>query len=128
MVHTAINHQFDENALRNMLDVIRLADRLPIDWQIVQDRAKSMRMQTAVWLFAHISAKIWEKHPFERLLHDLSPSRLRQKRLLQLMNEDVILAGKILRLSRRRYLLLLLMIDRPIDMLRLLIRLPWLSD
>ncbi|MEM8862672.1 MAG: nucleotidyltransferase family protein [Chloroflexota bacterium] len=124
MIHTAINHQFDENTLRNMLDVIRLANRIPINWEVVAERVKMMRMTTAVWLFMHVSAQIWHVHPFKETLAQLKPSGLRQRLLARFITVDLVLSREILRLSRRRYGLLLLMIDRPIDMLRVLMRLP----
>ncbi|MEM9773885.1 MAG: nucleotidyltransferase family protein [Chloroflexota bacterium] len=128
MIHTAINHQFDENSLRNMLDVIRLAQRIQIDWHVVHERVSSMKMKTAVWLFMHTAAQIWQNHPFDSVIDQLKPSRLRQRWLTQMINLDVILDRRILRLSKRRYLLLLLMVDRPVDMFRLLVRLPFLKE
>ena len=128
MIHTAINHQFDENTLRNMLDAIRLAQRLSIDWNVVQARVSSMKMKTAVWLFMHTASQIWSQHPFDPVMEQQKPSALRQRWLTRMINLDVVLDRKILRLSNRRYLLLLLMVDRPIDMLRLLVQLPFLKE
>lgn len=128
MVHTAINHQFDENTLRNMLDVVRLAQRLSVDWDVVQERVSAMKMKTAVWLFMHTASQIWPNQPFKAVMEQLQPNALRRGWLTQMVHLDTVLDRQILRLSSRRYLLLLLMVDRPVDMFRLLIWLPFLKE
>ena len=128
MIHTAINHQFDPNTLRNMLDVLRLNDQLSIDWDVVHDRVVHMRTRTAVWLFLHLMSEIFEGLPAEidRVYQRLRPTWLRRSLLSRYINEDMVLNLYDILIYARRYGLLLLLIDRPVDMLKVLIRLPQL--
>ncbi len=128
MIHTAINHQFDPNTLRNMVDVLRLNDRLDIDWGVVYERVVWMRTKTAVWLFLQLMQEIFGDLPkeMEQVRQKLEPGMLRRNLINNLINGDKVLNLYNILLSNKRFSLLLLQIDRPIDMLKVLVRLPWL--
>ncbi len=128
IIHTAVNHQYDPNTLRNMVDVLRLNDRLEIDWQVVYERVVWMRAKTAVWLFLHLMAGVFGELPSEidALRQKLEPGKLRRHLLEKFITPDKVLNLYNILLTSRRFGLLLLQIDRPIDMLKVLVRLPWL--
>ena len=127
MVHTAINHQFDRNTCRNMLDVLRLDQALDIDWDVVYERVVHMRVKTAVWLFMHCTASIFGQVPFDDVMPKLAPSWFRRRLLAKLITPAKVLDLHDIMKSKKRYALLLLLIDRPADMFKVLIRLPWLA-
>lgn len=129
LVHTAINHQFDQDAARNFIDLIRLANRLTVDWELLFERIRQRKVTAAVWLTLALMQDIFGTTSYTSLLNNLGENVWRSKRWLlkKLIDKELILMLYTIKQTRWRYALLLLMVDRIGDMLRLLMRLPKLE-
>lgn len=124
-VHQAVNSQFSIQPVRGLLDVALAAQAWPVDWELVADRAAAWRVATAVWAVLHLTHELVGLPDAAPALKRLQPSPLRRRLLQRFIAPESIVAGKDWRPSRLRYLLLLLLIDRPRDILRLLYRTLW---
>ena len=129
IIHTAINHQFNKDVARNFIDLIRLAHRLPIDWDLLFEHIQKRKVVTATWLTLTLMQEIFDENPYTPLLNklNLQAGSLKQIVLKKLIHREKILNLYIISRTRWRYALLLLMVDRVGDMLRLIIRLPTLE-
>ncbi|MFK7802988.1 MAG: nucleotidyltransferase family protein [Anaerolineae bacterium] len=128
LIHTAVNHQFNKDTQRNLIDLIRLENRLEVDWNTLHDQIKLMKVQTPVWLVLSIMQDVFGRTEFEQLAKQLEVSRVRKFLLKKLVNKESILDLQVINQTKWRYALLLLMVDRPLDMLRLLMQLPKISQ
>jgi hypothetical protein len=124
-VHLAVNHQFGMTALRGLVDIALTAGTRPVDWSVVAGRAREWRVATAVWAVLDLLEQLIGVPGAEEARRRLRPSPLRRKLLERFVSAGSVLAGIDLRGGRRRYLLLLLLVDRPRDMLRLIFRTLW---
>ena len=129
IVHTAINHQFDHNVARNFIDLIRLAQRLTIDWDLLFERIRERKVTTAAWLTLSLMQDVFDDTRYAPLTKNLNQhvGSLKRWLLKKLIDKDAILNLYVINRTRWRYLLLLLMVDRFGDMVRLLVRLPTLE-
>lgn len=124
-VHTAVNHQFGMAALRSLMDVALTAQKRGVNWSIVAQRARAWRVGTAVYAFLQLLDQLIGVAGVEIALTELRPSALRQGWLRRFISPEFVLAGHDLRENRARYLLLLLLVDRPRDILYLIYRTLW---
>jgi hypothetical protein len=124
-VHQAINTSFGVRPLASLLDIALAANCWPVDWQLVTDRAHAWRVGTVVWLVFHLAQQLIGLPGAETAVAQLSPSPLRRAWLLRLVNPGSLVSTVDPRHGLRRYLLLLLLIDRPRDLLRLVYRAVW---
>jgi hypothetical protein len=125
LVHLGINHQFSMAALRSLADVVLLARSASLDWTVVADRARAWRIATVAWLGLSLAADLAGLSEVHAILPRLAPSRLRQSLLRRLVNAERLVAQADLRVSRWRYAMLLLLVDRPRDVLKLIFRTLW---
>ena len=93
LIHTAINHQFNKDTVRNLIDLIRLAQRLEIDWELLENRIRNQRVQTTVWLTLSIIQEIFGDTAYTPLLKKLEQQvgGIRQWLLKKLVRKDLIL-------------------------------------
>ena len=124
-VHTAVNHQFGKVAIRGLMDIALTARARPVDWHLVAHRAREWRLGVTVWLVLDLARQLLGLEDVEAALPELQPSRLRRRLLHRFVSPEKLLAGIDHRASSARFLLLLLLVDRPRDMLRLLYRTLW---
>ena len=124
-VHQAINTSFGVRPLASLLDIALAANCWPVDWQLVAGRARSWRVGTVVWLVLHLAQQLIGLPGAETAVAQLSPSPLRRAWLLRLVNPGSLVSTVDPRHGLRRYLRLLLLIDRPRDLLRLVYRAVW---
>ncbi len=124
-VHLSVNHQFGLHAVRGLVDMALVAKARPVRWGLVAERANHWRVATAVWMGLDLLQKMIGAPEASGALQQLQPSRLRRSALQRLVSPRQLLAGNDLRNSKLRHLLLLLMVDRPRDMLRIVYRTIW---
>ncbi len=124
-LHTAVNHQLSMKALQALLDVALVAQACAVSWPVVAQRAKQWRVATAVYLVLSLLQQLIGVDGVEEALRILRPSRLRRWLLTRIVSPQSLLDGHDVRESWQRYLLLLLLVDRPRDMLHLLWRTVW---
>jgi hypothetical protein len=124
-VHIAVNHQFSATLLRSLADITLTAVSRPVNWQLVADRARNWRVGTAVYLALTLTHQLFDLPASESARSQLQPTRLRRWLLSRLVNPRTALSRADIRTSLARQLLLLLLVDRPRDMLRLIGRTIW---
>ncbi len=125
VVHVAINHQFSLAVLRSFIDMALVARAQPLNWQAVADRARAWRLATVTWLTLTLAADLAGLEETRPILLPLAPSRLRQRLLGRFVCVEPIVAQEDLRLSRWRFVMLLLLIDRVRDAFKLIARALW---
>jgi hypothetical protein len=124
-VHLAVNHQFGMTAVRGLIDLALIAQTRSVDWSVVAQRARDWRVGTAVWQALDLLQQLIGLPGLEEGLKQLRPSRLRRRLLQKLVSPNSVLRGQDLRNGRARFLLLLLLVDRPQAMVRLIWRTLW---
>lgn len=124
-IHTAVNHQLGMKALQALLDIALVAQARAVQWSVVAQRAKAWRVATALYLVLSLAQQLVGMDGVEEALHVLRPSRLRRWLLHQFASPQSLLAAHDVRESWQRYLLLLLLVDRPLDIARLIWRTVW---
>lgn len=124
-VHMGVNHQFGMALIRSLFDIAFTAQTRPVDWEVVAQRARQWRVTTVVWTALHLLDQLIGLPAMATALEQLRPSSLRRRLLQQFITPERALAGGDPRQSRYRYFLLLILIDRPQDMLRILAHTLW---
>ena len=124
-VHTAINHQFGLSALRSLLDIALTAGKRGVNWPVVAERAKEWRVATAVYTVLDLLDQLIGVTGLEPALNALRPPAWRMKLIRRFVTPESVLAGRDLRNGRQRFLLLLLLVDRPQDAAKLAGRALW---
>lgn len=124
-VHIAVNHQFSATLLRSLADIALTAVSRPVNWQLLADRARAWRVATAVYLTLDLTHQLFDLPASQPARRPLRPTRLRRRLLNRLINPQRALNRSELRTGLTRYLLLLLLVDRPRDMVRLIGRTIW---
>lgn len=124
-VHMVVNHQFGLNSVRTLVDMARMSHVRQVRWALVEERARKWRLGTAVWLALHLLQALTGMTGAEPALRRLRPSRLRRSLLQRFVSPATLLGATDLRRHKIRYLLLLLMVDRPVDMVRVVVRTLW---
>ncbi len=124
-VHIAVNHQFSATLLRSLADIGLTAVSRPVNWQLLADRAKRWRVGTAVYLTLTLTDQLFDLPACAPARRHLQPGRLRARLLNRLINPHKALNRADLRSGLGRHLLLLLLVDRPRDMVRLIGRTLW---
>ncbi len=125
IAHVAVNHQFSLNVSRSMIDLTLLAHASAVDWDTIAKRARAWRLATTVWLTLTLAIDLIGLDEARAIVSRLAPSRPRQWLLARLVNGVQIAAQGDLRTSRRRFVLLLLLVERRRDLLRLIFRTLW---
>jgi hypothetical protein len=124
-VHLAINHQFAPPVVRNLMDIVLTAQMRAVDWRLVAARARAWRVATAVWLALRLAEQLLGLEGAGEALTLLRPTTFRRRLLRRFVSVPSVLAGRDLRHGRWRFLLLLLLVDRPLDAGKLMWRTVW---
>ncbi|MFO7683536.1 MAG: nucleotidyltransferase family protein [Chloroflexota bacterium] len=124
-VHTAVNHQFGLSALRSLVDVALTARKRGVDWAVVAERAKEWRVGTAVYTVLSLLDHLIGVEGLDAALKILRPASWRSRAIGRFVTPERVLAGHDLRSGRQRFLLLLLLVDRKRDMVKLVWRTLW---
>jgi hypothetical protein len=111
--------------VRGLLDIALTAHTRPLDWRVVAERARRWRVRTAVWTVLYLAEQLIGLPGVEEALVSLSPTSLRRVLLKSLVSPRSVLEGRDLRQSPLRYLILLLLVDRPWDATYLVFRTLW---
>ena len=125
ITHLAVNHQFSLMAPRSLIDLALLTRSAAVDWDIIAAQARAWHLATAAWLVMTLAIDLVGLEEARTVAPRLAPSRLRQRLLTRLVNSAQIAAQADWRLSRWRFVLLLLLVDRRRDVLKLLFRTLW---
>lgn len=122
--HLAVNAHFGPHAAARGLVDLALAQRVwPINWDAAAARARAWRIGAAVWSVLDLARGLLELPGSAQAWERLHPGPVRAALLRRLIGLEAVLAGRYLSLQRRRWLLLLALVDRPADAARLLGRL-----
>jgi hypothetical protein len=124
-VHTAVNHQFGLAGVRSLMDMAFIVQTRRVDWGQAAARARAWRVGTAFWQALSLYARLFEAEGVQAARAALRPSPWRRLLLRRFVSLPSLLAGRDLRSGPARLLLLLLLVDRPRDMLRLAFRTAW---
>ena len=124
-VHLGVNHQFALYPLRSLVDIARTAQTRPVDWEEVARRARDYRVATVTWCTLDLLQTLIGVDGADRALAALRPGALRCRLLARMVNAERVAALHDRRSGRLRYLLLLLLVDRPRDIARLIFRTLW---
>lgn len=124
-VHTAVNHQFGLSALRSLVDIALTAQKRGVDWGVVTARARAWRVGTAVYTVLELLDALIGAPGVLAAAEGIRPSAVRRRLLRLFVTPARVLAGQDWRQGWPRYLLLLLLVDRPRDMARLVGRTLW---
>jgi hypothetical protein len=119
-IHLAVNHQLSEFGLRTMLDLEFACRAWRIEWPVVAHRARAWRVSCATWLVLKLFAELWGDPDNQLPVSDLAPSALRQWALNRLVPARQLVQGIHLSRGPQRFLVLLLLVDRPIAALTLI--------
>jgi hypothetical protein len=120
--HLAIMHGFGESALRNLLDVHLVAARLAPDWGAVVERAKAWRLATLLWTTLSLAVALWDAPVPAAALAALQPGTARRRAIATLDLANVVLEMRQGAYSYRRFVIQMLLTDRPRDAWRLVWR------
>jgi hypothetical protein len=124
-VHLAVNHQFAPPVIRGLMDIVLTAQARGVDWAVVAARARAWRVATAVWLALRLAEQLLGLEGAGEALTLLRPTSFRRRLLRRFVSAPSVLAGRDLRHGRWRFLLLLLLVDRPMDAGKLMWRTVW---
>jgi hypothetical protein len=124
-VHTAVNHQFGMSALRTLIDIALTAEKRGVDWAVVAERARIWRVGTAVYTVLSLLDQLIGMDGLETALTRLKPAALRMRLIHRFVTPESVLAGRDITSGWRRFLLLLLLVDRKRDAVKLVYRTLW---
>ena len=120
-VHTAINHQFSLSLLHSLVDMALVIRKYDVKWDLIISQAKSWQLGTIVWITTHLIQQLFSLDlPSKKINQSLRPSLIQRTSLLSILSSDRVVEGYDFRLNYYRYLLLLLLADRPKHILRLI--------
>lgn len=124
-IHLAITHQFAASAVRGLMDIALLARSEPVDWTLVVQRAAAWRVGVATWQALALARTLIGLEEAGPAIAALTPPAGRRALLRLLVNERSLLDMRDLTRGPARFLLQLLLVDRPADAVRLLWRAIW---
>jgi hypothetical protein len=124
-VHLAVGHQFGVQAVRTLVDIAITARKRAVNWEVVVARAIAWRVSTAVWLVLFLVDQLVGTPQLETVLNQLQPSAWRRRQLQRFVSPESVLSGQDIRGLQERYLFLLLLVDRPWDAGKLMVRTLW---
>lgn len=124
-VHVSVNHKFGIWPVRSLLDIYLVATRNAVDWQALVARAYRWRLATVTWTVLQLVRELFALELLAPVLRALQPSPWRRRMLQRVMPLETVVADSDLREQPLRFALLLLLVDRPTDMLRLCRQMLW---
>jgi hypothetical protein len=124
-VHTAVNHQFDLHLIRSLVDIALTAHKRGVDWRVVAERARRWRVATAVYTVLTLLHQLIGLPDLEPALHTLRPSLVHRWLLGRILAPEKVINGFALPHPALRFPLLLLLVDRPRDIAKMVFRTLW---
>ncbi len=124
-VHLAVNHQMAYPGVRGLLDVALLARVQGVDWETLAERAAAWRVKTAVWLVLNLTTELLGLAGAEHAIRALAPGGTKQGLLRRFVDAQHVLEGRDMTGGPRRLAYQLLLVDRPRDAARLVVRTLW---
>lgn len=121
-VHLAVNHQMSIGVMRTMLDIALARRTCDIDWEALAHRAKEWKVATAVWLVLSLVSEFFGDPEARLPLRTIAPSRFRQRALRWFVPGITPSGSPRLTDGPLRFIYQLWLVDRPIDVIRLLWR------
>lgn len=122
VLHVGINHQMSVNTLRSLVDLEFLAQQ-GMDWEIVRQRSQEWCVYTAVSFVIHYWNELFATEKSRQAAERLPFSR---KRLLsRFVRPEDLLEGVNLSWTRWRLFYQLCLIDRGLDVIRLMTHTLW---
>lgn len=123
--HLGINHQFGMWPVRSLVDIALILQSQVVDWDALIKRAKSWHLATVLWSVLQLVEQLIGHDDLEPVLGRLRPKALRCRLLALYVTPQVLLAGTDMSKKRARYAIMLLLIDRPMDIMHLVYRTLW---
>jgi hypothetical protein len=122
IVHTGVTHRFTIMGLRAYVDLDRTirAGADSLDWSRLIDLARRVRVATAAYFMLELCTNLLDTPVPPAVLRALRPSALRRQIVASALDYEALLQRRHAR--RRAYLLQLLLVDRPRDLVRLIFR------
>lgn len=124
-VHMTVNHQCGLKPFRSLVDMSQIIATSVLNWQVVVSRAQEMRVATAVWFALSLLHALIGPSSLQKVLPQLQPPLWQRQALQQLISPQSLLLGADLSAGRKRFLYLLLLVDRKRDISRLVARTVW---
>ncbi len=124
--HVAVLHGFTEMGLRVYVDLdrtIRVAGDV-LDWASLVERLRRVRLITAAYFVLELCSCLLNTPVPPEVLRAVQPSALRHRLVARTLDCRMLVQHRSLRTAsrRRKFLLQLLLVDRPRDMVSLLFR------
>ena len=123
-VHTMISHHMTVNVLRGLVDIALLSQQ-GMDWAIVVDRARAWRLVTVVGCVLDAVVSLFPEAGMEAAAAALRSSSVQRWLSNRRIVPDRLRAPQDLPPARQRFLSLLPLVDRPMDVAALLARSVW---
>jgi hypothetical protein len=122
--HVAVLHGFTEMGLRVYVDLDRTirAGADSLDWSGVIELARRVRLVTAAYFMLELCANLLDTPVPPAVLHALQPSALRCQLVSRALDHRRLLQRQHTGSRRPKFLLQLLLVDRPRDLVRLVFR------
>jgi hypothetical protein len=114
-LHLAVTHKMADGGVRTLLDLDVARQTWAIDWRTVAERARAWRVSCATWVVLHALAELFGDRDGQLPLADLAPSSLRQSLLKRVASTRDLVEARQVSSGPKRFLLLLLLVDRPSD-------------
>ena len=127
-LHQVAGGQFGSKPIQALIDITLTATYRSVDWRVVANRAQQWRIATAVYTVLDLVDQLIGCDGIEAALAPLRPSHIRRWLISHFVSPESVLNGQDVRSGRARFLLLLLLVDRPRDMLVLIFRTLWPED
>ncbi|MBA4416889.1 MAG: hypothetical protein C0392_03105 [Syntrophus sp. (in: bacteria)] len=121
-VHCAVNHQMSDGVVRTILDIVLAQRTWEIDWEVLVRRAREWRVATAVWLVLSLVSEFFSDPKVQLPLCSIAPSRFRQRVLGWFVPGIPSSGNPKLTAGPLRFIYQLWLVDRPVDVIRLLWR------
>ncbi len=121
-IHQAVNHQFGNSWLRNLLDVHQVVGTYNLDWETLAVRARTWRVATVVWATLDMAQRLLATTVPPAAMGHLAPSPMRRRLLAALQLDRAVLELRTGGYHHFRFLLLVLLADRWRDFARLATR------
>jgi Uncharacterised nucleotidyltransferase len=121
-IHLAVNHQMSMSGLRTLIDIDTLRRKLTVDWTILALRAREWHVVTPLWLVLSLLGCIFGDSENKLPLKELQPSVLRRWLLEKFVSPQGLFKGLVIREGPMRFIFLILLIDKPVDAMRLIWR------
>jgi Uncharacterised nucleotidyltransferase len=120
-IHLAINHQMSMSGVRALLDLDAVRKKMVVDWPLVARRAGEWQVATPMWLVLTMLRTLFGDPKQELPLQQLQPSLVRRWVIARFVSPRGLAEGLDIK-GPKRFLFLFIMVDKPLDALKLVWR------